>query len=234
MRLDPRMAHRSASRGAISAGGQNPRYNTIRIDGVSSQRHLRPGSQQPADPAPAGVDGRHRSDRHRPGQLRRDHQPAPPAPTSTRSPSRAPTSSTARSTAPTATSDWFGEDLRRRRRSPASTRKQTYGATFGGPIIKDKLFFFANYEKYTRTAPGTRPGRDAVRPRARSPIADMAEAQRHRARSLGLRCRRAGAAGQRQHRSRGVRAQARLEHQRQPPRQLPLQQAGPERAALPG
>ena len=36
-----------------------------RIDGVSGQRLLRPGRQQPADPAPAGLDGRHRSNRHR-------------------------------------------------------------------------------------------------------------------------------------------------------------------------
>jgi len=33
--------------------------------------------------------------------------------------------------------------------------EKNYGFSFGGPIIKDKLFFFVNYEKKVTTSPGT-------------------------------------------------------------------------------
>lgn len=51
--------------------------------------------------------------------------------------------------------------------------EMTYGLTLGGPIIKDTLFFFVNYEKFDRTAVADDPGfipavEDIARIRARS------------------------------------------------------------------
>jgi outer membrane receptor protein involved in Fe transport len=37
-----------------------------------------------------------------------------------------------------------------------SFKDKTYGATLGGPIVEDKLFFFAGYEKFTTANPVTR------------------------------------------------------------------------------
>ena len=37
-------------------------------------------------------------------------------------------------------------------------KRETKGLTFGGPILKNKLFFFVNYEKFTRTAPALTQG----------------------------------------------------------------------------
>ena len=47
---------------------------------------------------------------------------------------------------------------------PAENDKHIYGATFGGPIIKDKLFFFANveYQKVPSTVVNWRASQDGV------------------------------------------------------------------------
>jgi len=55
------------------------------------------------------------------------------------------------------TSDqWQGKDLSGTNagKRPASFIERTFGATFGGPIIKNKLFFFVNYEKFENPGSG--------------------------------------------------------------------------------
>ena len=55
--------------------------------------------------------------------------------------------------------NWQGPDLfgpNTGKRTPLKER--TYGFTFGGPIIKDKLFFFINWEKFIQDTAPTLPG----------------------------------------------------------------------------
>lgn len=54
--------------------------------------------------------------------------------------------------------------------------EDTYGFTFGGPIIKDRLFFFANYEKFETTRPSNSQTIDR--------IAGVTQADVDRARSI--------------------------------------------------
>jgi outer membrane receptor protein involved in Fe transport len=41
-------------------------------------------------------------------------------------------------------------------------KEDTFGFTFGGPIVKDKLFFFTNYEKFETTRPSNTQNIDAI------------------------------------------------------------------------
>lgn len=55
-----------------------------------------------------------------------------------------------------------GEDVQTRatqgRKVVQKTERTTWGATLGGPILKDRLFFFLSYEKFERLSPPNNPG----------------------------------------------------------------------------
>ena len=50
--------------------------------------------------------------------------------------------------------DWFGKNPAGQKFN-GFEKEQTYGFTLGGPILRDRLFFFANYEMYEQFTPGT-------------------------------------------------------------------------------
>ncbi|TXH12381.1 MAG: TonB-dependent receptor [Gammaproteobacteria bacterium] len=153
IRLDPRIAQVSKADGAISAGGQNTRYNAIRIDGVSANDPFGLESNNlPTERQPVSMDA---IEEIKIDLANYDTTIA------------GGTGAVINAVTKSGTNK-FGGTLYYSLRDGDWVRKNlqgvefngfkdevTYGGTFGGPIIKDKLFFFVNYEKYVRSAPGT-------------------------------------------------------------------------------
>ena len=152
MRLDPRVAFVDRASGTISAGGQNPRYNSISIDGVSASDTF-------------GLEGNNMTTRRQPVSM--DAIEAIDIKLSGYEVST-PSASGATVNAVTKSGtnefhgsfygsyrdgDWFGDNPEGQPFN-GFTEEKTYGVTIGGPIVKDKLFFFANYEKFEQAAPG--------------------------------------------------------------------------------
>ncbi len=152
MRMDPRVAQVSKADGAISAGGQNTRYNAIRIDGVSTNDPFGLESNNlPTERQPVSIDAIE--------EVKIDLANYDVTTTGgTGAVVNAVTKSGTNEFHGTLygvyrSDDMVGDD---RNGNPFNgfNKEETYGFTFGGPLVKDKLFFFANYEKFTRGAPG--------------------------------------------------------------------------------
>jgi outer membrane receptor protein involved in Fe transport len=152
MRLDPRVAFVDRASGSISAGGQNPRYNAIRIDGVSASDTF-------------GLEGNNMPTRRQPVAMEAieaiNIDLANYDVTITGATGAVVDAVTKSGTNEFHGSvygtyrdgDWFGDD-------PTGVpfngfeKEENYGLTIGGPLLKDKLFFFANYDKFKQAAPG--------------------------------------------------------------------------------
>ncbi len=153
IRLDPRISQVSKSDGAISAGGQNSRYNAIRIDGVSVADPFGLESNNlPTERQPVSMDAIQ--------EINIDLANYDVTIVGG-------TGAVINAVTKSGTNEFHGT-LYGTYRDKSWVRDElkgvefngfedemTYGATFGGPIVKDKLFFFANYEKYERSSPGT-------------------------------------------------------------------------------
>ncbi len=154
IRLDPRISQISKADGAISAGGQNTRYNAIRIDGISASD-------------PFGLESNNLPTERQPVSMDAIEEITIDLANYDTTISGG-TGAVVNAVTKSGTNEYHGtvyytyrdKDLVRTRLEGdrgdfnGFNDEQTYGMTFGGPIVKDKLFFFANYEKYERSAPG--------------------------------------------------------------------------------
>ena len=152
MRLDPRIAQTSKADGAISAGGQNSRYNAIRVDGVSVSDTF-------------GLEANNMQTRRQPVSI--DAIEAMTIDLANYDVTiTGATGAVVDAVTKSGTNEFHGTVYGAYRNdsmvgdNPDGSAfagfndEKTYGATFGGPLLKDKLFFFFNYEKFEQGAPG--------------------------------------------------------------------------------
>ena len=153
IRLDPRVAQTSKADGRISAGGQNSRYNLIRIDGVSTNDPFGlEANGLPTERQPVSLDA---IEEVNISLANYDVTTAGGTGAVVNAVTKSGTNDFHGSVYYSyRDKDWVRKDLEG---VPFNgfNDERTYGATFGGAIVQDKLFFFANYEKYIRSAPGT-------------------------------------------------------------------------------
>ncbi len=146
VRLDPRISQVSKADGAISAGGQNTRYNAIRIDGISASDPFGLGSNNlPTERQPVSMDA-----------IQEINIDLANYDTTiaggTGAVINAVTKSGTNEFHGTVYGSYRDKDMVRSRLEGDKQDfngfedEKTYGMTFG-PIVKDKLFFFTNYEK---------------------------------------------------------------------------------------
>ncbi|MFC0349327.1 TonB-dependent receptor [Undibacterium danionis] len=160
-RTDPRISQTDKERGEISAGGQNSRYNSITIDGVSiSDTFGLEANGLPTAKQPISIDAVQSV------QINVSNYDVT---------QKGYTGANINAVTKSGTNNFKGSvyyvfrdtNLVGQRYNASSDtytdapsfKEQTKGITFGGPIVQDKLFFFASLEQLnsTRTAPSFGP-----------------------------------------------------------------------------
>jgi hypothetical protein len=151
-RLDPRVSQTDKSRNEISVGGQNPRYNAIRVDGISTNDAF--GLESNGLPTPKQPFSMDVIDEISVDVANYDVTIS------------GGVGGVINAVTKSGTNEFHGSvyglyrDNSMVRENEDGTDfsgfedEQTYGMTFGGPLVKDKLFFFVNYEKYEQAAAG--------------------------------------------------------------------------------
>ncbi|MDP2369730.1 TonB-dependent receptor [Rhodoferax sp.] len=156
-RMDPRLSQTDKDRGEISAGGQNSRYNALTIDGVRTNDPFGlEANGLPTLKQPISIDAIQAV------QINLSNYDVT---------QQGYTGANINAVTKSGTNDWkgsvyyvFRDDSMAGDRynratdtftAPPPATESTKGFVLGGPIIKDKLFFFASYEelKSSRNAP---------------------------------------------------------------------------------
>ncbi len=146
-RLDPRIVQSDKARNEITVGGQNPRYNVIRVDGISSADSF--GLQGNGLPTPRQPFTMDTIDEIAVDVANYDVTISGGTGGVINAVTKSGTNEFHGSVYGIyRDNDWSGKN-QNDIRPVLFDNEQTYGMTFGGPLIKDKLFFFANYENYT-------------------------------------------------------------------------------------
>lgn len=152
IRLDPRVAFTDRASGSLTAGGMNPRFNKISIDGVSaSDTFGLEGNNMPTARQPVSMEAIEAIDISLSSY---DVTLSGAAGANINAVTKSGGNEFDGSVyGYYRDGEWFGEHPITGAEFTEFTDEQTYGGTFGGPLIKDRLFFFVNYEKYTRGKP---------------------------------------------------------------------------------
>src|SRR5450830_1262125 len=188
-RTDPRVSQTDKERGELSVAGQNSRYNTLTIDGVSvSDTFGLEASGSPTSKQPISIEAIQsvqvnvaNYDVTQKGYTGGNINAVTKSGTNKVKGSVYyvfRNDKTVGDRFNSTTSEYY---------EPAKFKETTKGATVGGPLIKDKLFIFANYEKLesTRTAPSFGPVGSTLTNVAITPNA-IAQAQQIAKNSYGL------------------------------------------------
>lgn len=149
VRLDPRISQSDKARGEMTVGGQNPRYNAIRIDGINTSDTFGLESNNfPTLRQPVSMDA-----------IEAINVDISNYDTTITGATGAVIDAVTKSGTNEfhgsvygvyRDKDMVGDHPVTDAKFTGFNKEETYGATFGGPIVKDTLFFFVNYEKYTR------------------------------------------------------------------------------------
>jgi hypothetical protein len=160
-RTDPRLAQTDKERGEISAAGQNTRYNSITIDGVTTNDTFGLESNNlPTLKQPISIDA---IDSVQVNISNYDVTQKGYTGANINAVTKSGTNDLKGSLYYVWRNDQFaGQRYNRAANTffdPPKSRDVTTGFTLGGPIIKDKLFFFSSYEEYksNRTRPNFGP-----------------------------------------------------------------------------